>query len=378
MSAPELPAELPRVVERVSRGTAGARVARDPTHRAQCSTSGVMEADEVLREASMEGEFSGAVLVRRADEVLLDQSFGFADREQQAPNMPTTRFQIASISKQFAAAAILLLQERGALSVSDSLLTWLPQGRKEWRPITIHELLTHTSGLGHWRDYDIDLFKPIGREELLEALTAKPLRSPPGESWYYSSPAFVLIAAIVELAAETPYDAFLETSIFGPLGMDSTVAGSRDPGGAKARGYRGEKPLPSFDLDTVNVGAGDIWSTARDLAQWDSALKRGSLLAPESASAMFRAHAPIPPEEVAAMFGEFAEGSEHGCGYGWFMGLLLGRRTIYHPGDNEGFNAWNACLPDEDLVVIVLSNDEHVKAETAGLRLIDLALRRKP
>lgn len=294
-----------------------------------------MDVYELVGGASAAAEFSGVVLLRRGDTVLLERAYGFADREQAAPNTRATCFQIASLSKQFAAAAVLLLQEQAMLSVSDSPAKWLRGAPAEWAAIKIHHLLSHTSGLGHWHDYDVNLFAPIARDQLLEAFAAKPLRSPPGERWYYSSPGFVVIAAIVEEVADTPYGEFLEASIFLPLGMDTTVAGSADRGGAKARGYAGGEPLRSFDLDSVNIGAGDIWSTASDLDRWLCALRAGSLL---------------------AIFGGFAAASEHqhGCGYGWFIGALSGRRTIYHPGDNEGFKhgvhgcptitlSWSCC-----------------------------------
>lgn len=334
-----------------------------------------MDVYELVGGASAAAEFSGVVLLRRGDTVLLERAYGFADREQAAPNTRATCFQIASLSKQFA-AAVLLLQEQAMLSVSDSPAKWLRGAPAEWAAIKIHHLLSHTSGLGHWHDYDVNLFAPIARDQLLEAFAAKPLRSPPGERWYYSSPGFVVIAAIVEEVADTPYGEFLEASIFLPLGMDTTVAGSADRGGAKARGYAGGEPLRSFDLDSVNIGAGDIWSTASDLDRWLSALRAGSLLAEASTTAMFSLHSPIPPETIATMFGGFAAASEHqhGCGYGWFIGALSGRRTIYHPGDNEGFKAWSAWLPDHHVVVVVLSNEEQVNTEGAGLSLIELAV----
>jgi CubicO group peptidase (beta-lactamase class C family) len=355
-----------------------ARVHLKPTAHGQCNRCkiGVVDVDELLGGASAAAVFNGVVFLRRGNAVLLDRAYGFADREQAVLNTRATRFQIASLSKQFAAAAVLLLQEQAMLSVSESPAKWLRGAPPEWAGITIHHLLTHTSGLGHWHDYDVDLFTPIARDQLLEAFADRPLHSPPGERWYYSSPGFIVIAAIVEEVAEMAYAEFLEASIFLPLGMDSTVAGNTDRGGAKARGYGGGEPLRSFDLDTVNIGAGDICSTARDLDRWLAALRAGSLLTEASTTTMFTRHSPIPPETVATMFGELAGGSEHqhGCGYGWFIGALHERRTIYHPGDNEGFKAWSAWLPDHGLAIVVLSNEEQVNTEAAGLSLIELAL----
>lgn len=121
-----------------------------------------------LASLAMQGRFSGVVLVRQESETLLEGAYGDADRETGRPNTPETAFQIASISKQFTAAAILLLQERKMLSVDDSMHAWTQDCPADWEGITLHHLLTHTSGIGHWRDFPgLDLKAPISREALL-------------------------------------------------------------------------------------------------------------------------------------------------------------------------------------------------------------------
>jgi CubicO group peptidase (beta-lactamase class C family) len=245
-------------------------------------------------------EFSGSVLVRRGEETLLEAACGLADRERAIPNRPDTEFQIASISKQFTAAAILQLQERGALSVQDQICRWLPDCPDPWMPVTIHHLLTHTSGIGHWPDFpELSLFEPNTPERVVETFRHGALKFPPGTDWSYSSPAYVLLAHIVERVSGERYADFLRQTIFDPLGMTSTGAGNRAPDPSRqAAGYEGAEPVPSFELDVVGMGAGDIWSTVEDLALWDRAMSAPGLLTEQSLQAMFTAHAtttdPLP------------------------------------------------------------------------------------
>jgi CubicO group peptidase (beta-lactamase class C family) len=140
-----------------------------------------VESDAHLRERAGRGAFSGAVLVRRGETTLLDRGYGYADRQAKVPVRPGTIFQIASISKQFTAAAILLLQEQNRLSVNERLSRWLDQCPESWGAITIHHLLTHTAGVGHWDDYpEVDLYGATDGG-LLGKFLQKPLRSPPGK-----------------------------------------------------------------------------------------------------------------------------------------------------------------------------------------------------
>ncbi|HLJ80888.1 MAG TPA: serine hydrolase domain-containing protein, partial [Ktedonobacterales bacterium] len=269
------------------------------------------------------------------------------------------------------AAAILLLQEQGALSVRDTLSRWLPECPEEWKPITLHHLLTHTSGIGHWRDFPaLSLYQPITRSNLLRIFQQLPLRFPPGAGWAYSSPGYVLLAHIVEQISGETYASFLERTILRPLGMASAGAGNHAPQPERqAVGYAGKKPLPSFDLDTVSIGAGDVWSTTHDLARWDEALMMsGMLLSAESLRALFTPH--------AAVVEGFSELPGAHYGYGWLVAEVGGHPVYFHPGDNSGFGALNIVLPASDSLLILLANDEdadlwkigqHVLRETLGL-----------
>lgn len=324
-----------------------------------------MEIDTYLSEESEAGRFSGSVLVTWGGEEALKRSYGDADRERGIPNTPRTEFQIASVSKQFTAAAILLLQERGALSVEDRLCRWVPGCPEAWEPITIHQLLTHTSGIGHWPDFpDLSLFDPTTLENLIETFRRGPLKFVPGTGYSYSSPAYVLLADIVQQVSGQPYAAFLQEHIFTPLGMESTAAGNRAPDpGRQAAGYESRERATCFELDVVGMGAGDIWSTVEDLALWDAAVGKPGLLSKTSLHAMFTAH--------AATGDSLPDGSETRYGYGWELAEPAGRQVIFHTGDNAGFRAINMRFPDEDASAVLLSNEHTTDLKTISMRLVD-------
>jgi CubicO group peptidase (beta-lactamase class C family) len=191
------------------------------------------------------------ILVRQGDALIVDDA-------------TETRYQLASVSKQFTAAAVLLLVEDGMLSLGDPVGRWIDDCPNEWQGITLHHLLTHTSGLGQWRDYPmINLAEWVKPRELREIFHHVPLRYPPGEGWSYSSPAYVLLAQAVERAAGTPYRIFLADRIFDPLGLDKTFAGapSGQPDLARGHDAAGE-PLPTWELDVVGMGAGSSPSSS--------------------------------------------------------------------------------------------------------------------
>lgn len=263
-----------------------------------------------------------------------------------------TRFQIASVSKQFTAAALLLLADRGVLSVDDAVHRWLDGCPASWNSITVHHLLTHTAGLVHWPHIpELDLTTPIAAGEELRIFQDAPLLGAPGERYSYSSPGYVLLAWIVERAADQPYASFLAREIFEPLGMEATFAGNGSGKPGLAAGHRAGLPVTSFEMDTVGMGAGDVWSTVGDLARWDQALVSGEILADASRQAMLAVQAPVDDDDGLIR--------TEGYGYGWFTGCVSGgHRVIYHPGGNAGFVAVNAWFPQDEVRLAVLSNEE--------------------
>ncbi len=169
----------------------------------------------------------GVALVQRGPEDLVTFSGGTAGTEPGSACTLGTRFQIGSVSKQFTAAAVLSLADQGVLSVDDRVGRWIGGCPASWDALTVHHLLTHTAGLPHWWDISgLDPTVPLTAEDELRIFSDAPLLSAPGERFHYSSPGYVLLARIVERAAEQPYASFLATTIFEPFGMASTFAGS--------------------------------------------------------------------------------------------------------------------------------------------------------
>ena len=296
--------------------------------------------DATLAELAATGRFRGAVRVESGGSTLLDAAFG-ADGAG-TPLTTGTAFQIASISKSFTAACVLRLVADGRLSLEDRLTSFTELGPPAWREITLHMLLTHTSGLAHWKDTGLDLHEPCPREELIARFAATPVAFEPGKEWAYSSLGYVLLAHVVETVTGEPYPSVLEREVLSPLGLRQTCAEEPAAGVTAAHGSRGGEPVPSFDL-TVNVGTGDVWSTTADLVRWPRAL---ASLAPSAVSRQ----AAVADEENGL--------TDVGYGYGWFTASLDGERIIFHPGDNAGFVSLLVWAPDRGLVLAMLAADQ--------------------
>jgi CubicO group peptidase (beta-lactamase class C family) len=255
-----------------------------------------------------------------------------------------TRYQIASVSKQFAAVAVLKL----GLPLDEPITRWFADAPETWRAITLHHLLTHTSGIGHWSD--IPGFVPSEAMDLDKRLALfqnAPLLSPPGIAYRYSSPAYLLVGDIVGRATGTPYTVILESEVFKPLALAHTNTGSPPADADVAEGHRDGEPVKPWDLASM-AGAGDIWSTAGDLARFTEALHTGALLTGDAYRAM------ITPSAVAPY------------GYGMSVGTVAGRPARYHTGDNPGFLSLAAWFPGESLALAVLSNDEVTDMDRAA------------
>ncbi|WP_199548354.1 serine hydrolase [Streptomyces sp. N35] len=303
-------------------------------------------------------DFRGSALVVRGTSTVYDVSQGSADVRSGTRCTARTRFQIASVSKQFTAAAVMLLVERGAVALDDDVSRWISDCPPGWRGITVHHLLTHTSGLGHWEDFpELDLTAWMPSDELLKVFRESAPKFPPGSGWYYSSPAYVLLAHLVERAGGEPYRQFLTRQIFEPLGLHDTFAGAPGDRSEVAAGHAGGAVTPSYELDVVGLGAGDLWSTTGDMLRWDQALATGAFLGDESRRLMFAPHATTGLGELDAY------------GYGWQIGRIAGQQVRCHSGDNAGFKSFNAWFPELSAYVIVLTNHDELNPATLTAHL---------
>lgn len=296
-----------------------------------------------------------------------DLAEGLADVEAGAPCALGTRFQLCSVSKQFAAVAVMLLVESGRLGLREPVDRWLPAGPPQWRQVTLHHLLSHTAGVPHWLEAPgLDPAGPMRISERLQVIQATQLRTEPGAQWHYSSPGFVLAGLIVERASGQPYREFLAERILSPLKLTQTTVGGAPA--AAARGYRDGQPVPPWDLDAM-PGTGDIWSTTGDLTRFTAALHSGELVAASSLRAMCTAHAAIDDDD---------DGEPRlittGYGYGMFTGIFAGQPAYYHPGDNPGYQSLACWLPDPAASIVILVNDEAASITGLLRQLLPAAL----
>jgi CubicO group peptidase (beta-lactamase class C family) len=309
----------------------------------------------------------GAAMVTRGGSVEADLAGGLADVEAGVPCTSGTRFQLCSVSKQFTAAAVMLLVESGRLDLGEPVDRWLPGGPPQWRQVTLHHLLSHTAGVPHWLETPgLDPAEPMSISERLEIIQATPLRTEPGAQWHYSSPGFVLAGLIVERASGQPYREFVAERILSPLKLTQTTMGGIP--GAAARGYRDGQPVPPWDLDAM-PGTGDIWSTTGDLTRFTAALHSGELVAASSLRAMRTAHAAIDDDDDAE-----PRLTTTGYGYGMFTGIFAGHPAWYHPGDNPGYQSMACWLPDRAASIVILVNDEAASIPGLLRQLLPAAL----
>ncbi|MEU5402302.1 serine hydrolase domain-containing protein [Streptomyces sp. NPDC005963] len=290
----------------------------------------------------------GAALMTHGSRAVHEAYEGVADETTGAVCGPDTRFQIASLSKQFAAAAALLLVEDGVLALSDPVSAWLVGAPAQWAEITLHHLLTHTSGLPHWDALpELDREGPPSREEVVAAVMG--LLPLPGEpTWHYSSPGYVVVALVVERAGGCAYADFLRTRILLPLGLAATSVGSA-PAAVAARGHRGRALHGAEDVSWL-PGSGDLWSTVRDLARWARAVETGEVVHGRSLRAMVTRQCVVETSREPLVV--------TGYGYGVFLGELAGTPARFHDGDNRGFRSLLVRLPEHDTGIVVLAHDE--------------------
>jgi CubicO group peptidase (beta-lactamase class C family) len=290
--------------------------------------------------------FAGAALVMRGEEVLLSTGIGPADREHGVPNTPETVFRIGSVTKQFTAAAILLLAERGRLSTADPVCKFVAECPEAWQPITVHHLLTHTSGIPNFTsfaDYPERMSQPSPPEKTLERFRDRPLNFAPGARFEYSNSGYVLLGYILEKVAGEPYAKFLRENLLAPAGLaatgydDTTTLVPR-----RAAGYsrRGEGFVNADFLDmTIPHAAGALYSTTGDLCRWTRALHDGKVLSEDSLASLFR------PEK-------------NNYAYGWNVAPVFDRPHRSHGGGINGFSAALSYFPEEKVCIAVLGNVE--------------------
>ena len=338
---------------------------------AGCSSNSKQAIDGYLSALAARDALTGAVLVARGDTVLVSRAYGLANEEAGIRNTAGTRFRIGSTTKQFTAMAILILQDRGSLNVQEPVCGYLADCPAEWQSITLFHLLTHTSGIPNYTDFDDFpslLGTPVSVEGLIERFRTKPLDFSPGTRWSYSNSGYIVLGAVIERASGQGYAEFLNQNIFAPLGMHDTGYDVNDPPiTTHATGYLSHGVRAAyFDMSEV-YAAGALYSTVGDLYLWDRALLAGQLIDAASLGAMTSAQVPCP-------LGGCALSTDRGYGYGWFIADEAGHSYVYHWGHIDGFKASKGLYFDEQISVVVLNNLETTDVFGISTHLGELAL----
>jgi D-alanyl-D-alanine carboxypeptidase len=326
-------------------------------------------ADQVFSKMYPADEPGAAVLVQRDGRVVLRKGYGIADLELGVPIQPDMVFELGSVTKQFTAAAVLKLAEQGKLRLEDEVTKHLPDYPTHGARITIEHLLTHTSGIPSYTG--LPEWQPLVRKdltlpELIALFKDKPLEFAPGEKWSYNNSAYVLLGAVIEKVSGRSYEDFVEQEVFAPLGMTRSRYGHQEelvPGrveGYHPQGDGGYVPAPYLSM-TQPYAAGSLMSTVDDLARWDEGLAPGKLLSAASLERMFTAV-------------RLNSGFSTRYGGGWFFFEHAGRRFIEHGGDIFGFTALITRVPEEKLLVVVLSNNPPKRPDAPVLQVAAYAL----
>jgi len=317
--------------------------------------------DQIAQTYVANKQFMGSVLVARGTEVLFNKGYGSANLEWQIPNTPTTKFRLGSVTKQFTAASILLLEERGKLKVEDPVKKYIPDAPAAWDKMTIFHVLTHTAGIPNFTSFpDYQSSEPFATtpEKLVARFRDKPLEFEPGERMNYSNSGYVLLGYLIERVSGQSYERFLQENIFTPLAMKDSGYDSNSA--VIARRAAGYAPSPNGPVNagfihmSIPFAAGALYSTTEDLLRWEQGLFGGKLL---SAASLKKMTTPFKNDYA----------------FGLTVMKVNGRNWISHNGGIEGFNTLVAYEPENKLAVVVLGNLNGAAPQDIGMKLAALA-----
>jgi CubicO group peptidase (beta-lactamase class C family) len=318
----------------------------------QISASKIKSLDSLFRLTFPATEPGAIILMAQDGKPFFRKAYGMANIELPTPMNTDHKMGIGSISKQFTATAILLLQQEGKLHVKDDIRKYLPQYNTWGRTITIEHILSHTSGIPSYTElpgFDTLADKKISNSRLIRFFESAPLIFEPGGDWSYSNSGFVLAGVIVEKITGIAFNDFVNERILKKLNMTETAFGSSDyalPG--KTAEYAGNTPKGKIKMETQYdwywaYGAGQLISTVDDMLKWDEALYGADFIRPEL---LKTAHTAIP----------LTTGLSANYGLGWAVDTLNGKAVIQHGGSIGGYRAQGLRLPDDHVYMILLSN----------------------
>ena len=323
------------------------------------------EVDQYMQAQLVEQRIPGSTLVVvREGKVVYSKGYGYADREAARPVKPEDRFEIGSISKSFAATAIMLLVEEGKITLDDKLDKFIGAVPPQWSGITIRHLLNHTSGLPEYPDDRVfdDLFanKTLGEDDMLARFKAYSLSWESGTKYRYCNVGYDILGIVVRRVTGKGYFDFLKGRVFTPLGMHSArLVAPKPPRADSAIGYelKDGKHIPYAPTDAMSVylgmAASGIELSAMDMAKWDAALytdkivKQSTLAQMWTNSAMVQAANAVNPDIY--------------YGLGWYLQTQNAKRWVHHSGGMPGYVTDFVRFPDQKLSIIVFTNlsDQH-------------------
>jgi CubicO group peptidase (beta-lactamase class C family) len=300
--------------------------------------------EQIVQSYVADHHFMGTVLVARGGQVLFSKGYGSADLEWDVPNTPNTKFRLGSVTKQFTAASILLLEERGKLKVTDPVKKYLSDAPAAWDKMTIFHVLTHTAGIPNFTGFaDYAKLEPFPSTpaELVARFRDKPLDFEPGEKWSYSNSGYVLLGYLIEKVTGGSYEKFLHENIFTPLGMkdsgyDSNTAIIMHRASGYSYGASGYENVGFIHM-SIPFSAGALYSTTEDLLKWEQGLFGGKVL-------------------QAVSLGKMTTPFKSDYAFGLQVDTDKGHKVIEHGGGIEGFNTDLSYYPDDKLTVVVLRN----------------------
>jgi CubicO group peptidase (beta-lactamase class C family) len=300
-----------------------------------------------------------SVGVIKGGKLIKSAGYGFANLELKSPATPETVYELGSLTKQFTAAAVMLLVEEGKVDLNDSVTNYFPDAPASWKGITVRHLLTHTSGIqnhvgapGFMDRFKTDLLFNTSPSlpELTRMFYELPLEFEPGETWAYDNTGFILLGLMIEKVSGKDYFTFLSERLFKPLGMNATVSTNPKPiTPNRASGYdrvaNGTFENRGILMPGIALSAGSVISTVSDMAKWHAALNSVKILKPSSLKQMWSV--------TRTNDGSIAP---FDYGFGWFIDDFNGHRIVQHSGGTPGFSTVFYRFIDDDLAVIVLTN----------------------
>lgn len=325
----------------------------DPTSETKASLApGTADrAQTVLKGHFDEQKFMGVAMIAEHGKPVFEKTYGWADMEWDVPHCPQSIFRIGSITKQFTAVGILQLAQKGVLKPEDPVAKYEQDLPKAWNGITLHQLLTHSSGIPN--DTDVPAFwrqvvmKPNTPQELVGLVKDQPLEFKPGMKWGYSNTNYILLGMVLEQVSGMKYADYLQKNIFDAAELKNTAYDSTKPIlKHRARGYQasphGLENAPFIDM-SVPFSAGGVHSTAQDMLRWDQSLTGDQVLSKVWRDRMFTGYVQTTVRNLSH-------------GYGWFIGKENGQTQYSHQGGSPGFSTMIARYPDSKTTIVLLSN----------------------